>query len=73
MLNSPALGLVGIGFSLGFWIAGSAVLGHYLDGRFDTAPVLTLVLLVLGMFIGFYDAYRRLRELMKRTGGEKHE
>lgn len=72
-MNSPAFGLIGMGFSLGFWIGGSAVLGHYLDGRFDTEPVLTLALLVLGMGIGFYDAYRRLRNVLAQTGGDKRE
>jgi F0F1-type ATP synthase assembly protein I len=62
--NSPAFALVGLGFSLGIWIGGGAVLGHFLDERFGTRPVLTLVLLVLGMAIGFYDAYRRLRALV---------
>ena len=68
MLNSPAFGLIGLGFSLAFWIAGGAYGGHWLDGKFDTAPLFTLILLVLGMMIGFYDAYRRLREIAKRTG-----
>lgn len=66
-LKSPAFALVGVGFSLGIWIGGSAFLGNYLDGRFDTDPVLTLVFLVLGLGIGFYDAYRRLRDLIART------
>lgn len=64
MLKSPALGLLGVGFSLAVFIVGGAMLGSYLDGRFDTRPVLTLVLLVLGMCIGFYDAFRRLREVI---------
>lgn len=68
MLNSPAFGLIGVGFSLAFWIAGGALLGHWLDGKLGTAPLLTLALLALGMTIGFYDAYRRLREITKRTG-----
>lgn len=68
MLNSPAFGLLGVGFSLAFWIVGGTLLGRWLDGRFDTEPVLTLVLLTLGMTIGFYDAIRRLREVVKRTG-----
>ena len=67
MLNSPAFALLGIGFSLAFWIAGSAFLGHYLDGRFGTTPVLTLVLLLLGLVLGFYDAYRRLKALVTAT------
>ena len=64
MLNSPAFQLIGVGFSLAFWIGGGAFLGHTLDGRFGTQPVLTLILLVLGLVLGFYDAYRRLREVV---------
>ena len=64
MLNSPAFRLIGVGFSLAFWIGGGAFLGHYLDGRFGTQPVLTLILLVLGLVLGFYDAYRRLRDVV---------
>lgn len=67
MLRSPAVSLIGIGFSLAFWIVGGAFLGDWLDGKFDTAPLWTLVLLALGMLIGFYDAYRRLREVIERT------
>jgi F0F1-type ATP synthase assembly protein I len=65
--KSPAFALVGIGFSLAFWIGGSAVLGNYLDGRFGTEPRLTLILLVFGLLLGFYDAYRRLRDFIART------
>jgi len=64
VLNSPAFALVGIGFSLALWIGGGAYLGHWLDGKFGTAPLLTLVLLFLGLAIGLYDAYRRLKELV---------
>lgn len=67
MLNSPAFGLLGIGFALAIWIVGGALLGNYLDGRFDTRPVLTLVFLVMGLAIGFTDAYRRLRMVMARS------
>jgi F0F1-type ATP synthase assembly protein I len=56
--------LVGVGFSLAFWIGGGAFLGHWLDGRFGTDPVLTLVLLLLGLVLGCYDAYRRLRNVV---------
>jgi F0F1-type ATP synthase assembly protein I len=71
VLTSPAFGLVGIGFSLVFWIVGGALLGRWLDARWDTEPAFTLALLVVGMMIGFYDAYRRLRDIMKRTGRKR--
>jgi F0F1-type ATP synthase assembly protein I len=71
MWNSPAFGLLGIGFALGIWIAGGALLGYYLDGRFETRPVLTLVFLFLGLCLGGYDVYRRLRELTGRLEAEQ--
>ena len=64
MLNSPAFALVGLGMSLGFWIGGGAFLGHWLDGKYGTAPVLTVALLITGLAIGLYDAYRRLKALV---------
>jgi F0F1-type ATP synthase assembly protein I len=67
MMNSPAFGLVGLGAALAFWIVGGALLGSHLDGRFDTHPALTLVFLVLGLAIGFYDAYRRLKDVIERV------
>jgi F0F1-type ATP synthase assembly protein I len=65
MLNSPAFGLVGVGFALAIWVVGGILLGSYLDGRWDTRPVLTLVFLTLGLSLGCYDAYRRLRLVIK--------
>lgn len=44
-----------------------AVVGHLLDEHFGTEPVLTLVLLVLGLLAGFYGAYVQLRDLMRRS------
>jgi len=63
-LKSPAFALVGLGFSIAIWIGGGAILGHWLDGKFDTSPVLTVVLLVLGLALSMYDAYRRLKALV---------
>lgn len=70
VLNSPAFALVGVGFSLAIWIGGGAYLGHWLDGKYGTAPVLTLVLLLAGLAIGLYDAYRRLKALV--ASNDKH-
>ncbi|MEI6136857.1 MAG: AtpZ/AtpI family protein [Chloroflexota bacterium] len=64
MLKTRALALTGIGWSLGFWIGGGAILGHWLDGKYGIEPVLTVALLFLGLAIGLYDAYRRLKELV---------
>ncbi len=67
MWNSPAFGLLGIGFYLATSIVAMAVIGNALDRRFDTEPVLTLIFLVLGLFLGFYGAYVRLRQVMQRS------
>ena len=64
MLNSPAFRLVGVGGSLAIFIGGGAWLGQWLDGRFGTEPVLTVVLLLLGLGLGCYDAYRRLKDVV---------
>jgi F0F1-type ATP synthase assembly protein I len=65
--NSPAFGLLGIGSYLATSIVGLTLVGVWLDGRFDTKPILTLVFLVLGLAAGFYGAYQQLRELTRRT------
>lgn len=67
MWNSPAFGLLGIGSYLATSIVGLTLVGVWLDGRFDTRPVLTLVFLVLGLAAGFYGAYKKLRELTEQT------
>ncbi len=40
-------------------IAG-AIIGHYLDLYFHTDPWLTLVMFLLGVFIGFYRLIQEL-------------
>jgi F0F1-type ATP synthase assembly protein I len=67
MWNSPAFGLLGIGSYLATSIVGLTLVGVWLDGRFETRPVLTLVFLVLGLILGFYGAYQQLRDLTRRT------
>lgn len=64
--NSPAIGLIGIGTYLATSIVGLTLVGHWLDGRFGTEPVLTLVFLVLGLVVGFYGAYQQLRDVIRR-------
>jgi len=67
MLKSPAFALVGIGTSLAVWIVLPTLLGHWLDSRWDTDPLITLVFLVLGLMVGFFDAYRRLRDVIRQS------
>ena len=65
-MNSPAFGLLGVGFSLAIWIVAGTLFGRWLDTRFDTRPVFTLILLGAGLAIGLADAFRRLRAVTTR-------
>ncbi len=44
---------IGVGGFIGWW----------LDRQFDTAPILTLILLFLGMFSGVYNALREIKRI----------
>jgi F0F1-type ATP synthase assembly protein I len=68
MWNSPAFGLIGIGFQLAVSIVGLTLVGHWLDGKFGTEPILTLGFLALGLLVGFTGAYRQLQEVLERAG-----
>ena len=65
MWNSPAFGLIGIGFQLAVSIVGLTLVGRWLDGKFGTDPMLTLGFLALGLLVGFVGAYRRLQEVLE--------
>ncbi|MCS7066648.1 MAG: AtpZ/AtpI family protein [Fimbriimonadales bacterium] len=56
-----------IAFSVGFALAGpilvGALLGVWLDNRFNTAPWLTLILLLVGIVAGFTQMIRLLNRL----------
>jgi len=47
-----------ISFGLAFHIIGGFFLGRYLDLRFGTEPVLTMLCSLAGVFIGFYSIYK---------------
>ena len=55
-----ALRLIGMGFFVGVSILLGVVAGLWLDGRFNTSPVLVLVGLILGITIAFYGVYHML-------------
>lgn len=52
--------LMGAGWHVALSIAGGTGGGFWLDGRFDTSPVLTLVGLVLGIVVAFAGMIRIL-------------
>ncbi len=66
-MTATVLSLVGIGSYLATAIVVPTVIGHYLDDRFGTEPVLTLALLVVGLMAGFFGAYRQLRDVLRES------
>jgi len=54
-----SLALIGqLGFTIAIPIALGAILGNYLDGKFNTHHILLLLGLLLGLISGIYGAYR---------------
>ena len=70
---SPAFGLVGIGSYLATTIVGLTLIGRWLDGRFETDPLLTMVFLALGLLVGLIGAYRQLQVVLEQSRRRGHE
>jgi F0F1-type ATP synthase assembly protein I len=61
----------GIGFMMAACILGGYFVGSYLDSKFDTAPWLMLVFLLLGIAAGFIEIYNIMKKLTKEPGKGK--
>lgn len=46
-------------------LVGGSILGSILDNKLSTKPILTLLFLSLGLFLGFYNMYRLLKDLAR--------
>jgi F0F1-type ATP synthase assembly protein I len=64
---------VGIGSYLATTIVGLTLIGRWLDGRFETDPLLTMVFLVLGLLVGLIGAYRQLQVVLEQSRRRGHE
>lgn len=51
-----------LGFSISLPIAGGAILGWILDGKFHTSPRITLSLIFLGIMLGAANIYFIMKE-----------
>ncbi len=60
------LWIIPLGWELAVPIAAGAVLGHRLDSRYQSSPVWTLVLLLLGAAAGFYNVWSLIRRAVQR-------
>ena len=54
--------LSSLGVSFAVASAGGFVLGNWLDGRFETRPVLTLIFGLLGVAAAFVNLVRTMKE-----------
>ncbi len=50
--------LVGVGWYIGGCIVLGVLGGLWLDGKFNTSPVLVIAGLILGVAVAFYGVYR---------------
>lgn len=61
------IGLTSLGWEIALPIFGGVILGHYLDRLLNTTYMFTLSLLGLGIFIGYYNIYKRIEvEMLKK-------
>ncbi|OGO42660.1 MAG: hypothetical protein A2137_00405 [Chloroflexi bacterium RBG_16_58_8] len=61
-----ALRLTGVGFFIGFCIAGGTFAGWWLGGK---RPLIMLIGLLVGLVVAVYGVYRMIQPLM----GNKHD
>lgn len=67
----PAARLIGIGWYFAVCIVLGVVGGVLLDRATDTAPLLTLIGLALGLLTAFYGGYRMLMDVLQPDQGRK--
>jgi ATP synthase protein I len=60
----PVIRLVGVGFYIAFCIIGGILGGLWLDTKFNTQPIFTLIGLILGLVLAAWGVYRMLLPLI---------
>jgi len=61
-----AMGVASVcGLDLAISVLAGVLLGHYLDERLHTSPLLLIVGLFLGLIAGFYTAYRIIAPVVR--------
>ncbi len=66
-----ALGAASLGWDLALPIFGGVLLGHILDNRLNTGYILTVGLLFLGVFGGYYNMSRSVKRIERRQKQRK--
>ena len=57
--------MAGLGLANAFCLVIGLLLGHYLDGRFGTAPLFVLAGLVLGLTVGVVGSFVEIRRYLQ--------
>jgi len=63
-----ALRVSTLGWELAVPIAGGALLGYMLHGRYHSGPLVTVALVFLGAIVGAYNVWRQLKLELGRDG-----
>lgn len=58
---------LGLGFQLAASIVLMFFLGYWLDGKFDTSPILTIIGAFIGGFAGIYNVIKAVLELNRKN------
>lgn len=67
------IGLTALGWEIALPIFGGVILGYNVDRLLQTRYIFTLGLLGLGIFIGYYNIYKRIEYEMLRKKTIKQE
>ena len=66
IIKGIGIGLISLGWEIAIPIFGGVLIGYYLDKLFNTSYVFKLSLLGHGIFIGYYNIYKRINFEMLR-------
>lgn len=66
-----ALRFVGLGWFVAIMIVLGALVGRWLDRKWETSPWLLLTGILAGSFLAFYGLYQMLAPAMKMKGKDK--
>ena len=74
MKLSANFALTSIGWELALPIFGGLLIGHQIDQRFATGYTFTLILLFVGVFVGYYSFYRYIElEMLRKKTLDQHK
>jgi predicted F0F1-ATPase subunit len=70
-LKSEYISLTTLGWDLALPIFGGVLLGYYLDKLLNSSFILTFVLLIAGIFVGYYNLVKLIELELLRTKAAK--